>query len=81
MQNATATTNRPLKTFRSGAVQAAIWKKEPATGGTYFNVTLSRSYKQGDEWRNTESFDSRDLLDVRRVLTSAEQFIGEQPVE
>lgn len=82
MQNVTATiTNRPLKTFRSGAVQAAIWKKEPAAGGIYFSVTLNRSYKQDDQWRNSESFDSRDLLDVRRVLTSAEQFIGEQPLE
>lgn len=79
MSTSTTATNRPAQTYRSGAVQAAVWKNEPAAGGSYFSLTLSRSYKQADDWKSTASFSTRDLLDLRRVLTSAEQFISEQP--
>jgi len=76
----TSTTfNKPVKNIRSGAVQAAIWKNEAASGA-FLSVTFSRAYKKGDEWMSTNSFGARDLLDLRRVLTSAEQFIAEEPV-
>jgi len=75
----TQATNRPLENFRSGAVQAAVWSNE-TSAGSFLSVTLSRSYKKGDDWKSIDSFRARDLLDLRRVVTSAEQFIAEQPV-
>ena len=77
--NVQPTTNRPVHTLRSGAVKAAIWKNEPATGGTYFALTVTRSYQVDGEWRDTDSFGARDLLDLRRVATAAESWIAEQP--
>ncbi len=74
------TMNRPVHTLRTGSVKAAIWKNEPVTGGHFFAITFSRSYQVDNEWRDTDSFGSRDLLDLRRVITSAEQWIAEQPV-
>ena len=74
-----STTNRPLKSFRSGAVQAAIWRNE-TTAGTFHSMTLSRNYKKGDDWKSAESFGPRDLVDLRRVIVAAEQFIVEQPI-
>ena len=75
----TSTTNSPVKRFRSGSVSASVWRNDPDAGGTYFSVTFSRGYKRGDDWQDTQSFGARDLIDLRRVLASAEQFIADQP--
>ena len=80
MTTSETTTNRPVQRFRSGSVSASIWKNEPTSGGNFYSVTFSRSYRQDEEWKNADSFGARDLLDLRRVIGSAEQFIAEQPV-
>ena len=79
--NLTSTSNRPAHSIRSGSVKAAIWKNEPLTGGVYFAITVTRSYQTEDgTWRDTDSLGSRDLLDLRRVITNAEQWIADQPL-
>ena len=56
------TTNaKPIHEIRIGAIKAAIWENG-AVNGTRYNVTLSRLYKDGDNWKRTESFGRDDLL-------------------
>ena len=45
---------RPVHTVRLGRVQVAIWKNETANGDR-FNMTVSQGYKDGDEWKDTQS--------------------------
>lgn len=78
------TTNQPVRTFRSGAVEGAVWMNETDAGTRYYSLTVTRNYVVDDEgarrWKRTQSFGSGDLLDLRRVIASAEAFIAEQPV-
>lgn len=82
--NTQTTTSKPVQTFRSGSVEAAIWLNQNDNGARFYSLTVARSYATEDEgtkrWKRTQSFGSRDLLDLRRVVTSAEAFIAEQPL-
>lgn len=64
---------KPAATFRLGYVKATVWRNDK-----FFNVELTRSYKDGDEYKDTNSLGSGDLLNAAKVLERAEQFISEQ---
>ena len=56
--------NRPIKKFRSGNIEAAIWSNEKEFNGglvEFKTISLSRSYKKKDEniWRN-------EIINLRR---------------
>jgi hypothetical protein len=77
-KNAATTKNAPAHEIRLGAVKATIWENE-TTNGTRHNVTVARLYKDGDEWKRTESFGRDDLLLVAKVVDLAHSWIFEQP--
>ena len=52
---------KPVAEVRIGPVKAAIWRNETANS-TRHNVTFSRLYKDGDQWKTTQSFARDDLL-------------------
>jgi len=63
----------PLTKIRIGSVTAAVWKAD--TG--FYSVTLQKSYKEGDEWRNTDYLGHGDLLNAAKVLERAENYISQ----
>lgn len=65
---------RPVHEVRMGRVRAAIWENE-TQNGTRHNVTLSRLYKDGDEWRDSTSFGRDDLPLVEKVAALAHAWI------
>ncbi len=67
---------QPVHEVRIGAVKATIWENE-TTAGVRHNVTLGRLYKEGDEWKQTESFGRDDLLLVAKVVDQAHSWIYE----
>jgi len=69
--------NRPVHEVKLGHVKAAIWANETAQG-TRHNVTFTRLYRDGDEWKTTESFGRDDLLVVGKVADMAHSWIFEQ---
>ncbi len=69
--------NKPAHEIRIGAIKATIWKNETSSGPRH-NVTLSRIYKDGEEWRSSESFGRDDLLTVAKVADLAHTWIHEQ---
>jgi hypothetical protein len=69
--------NTPVKRFRIGFVTASIFKNDNGERN-FYSVTLQRSWKDDDEWRNSGSMGHADLLNAACVLTRAEQWIGEQ---
>jgi len=71
------TKNRPVHEVRLGAIRASIWLNGQGDR-TRHNVTLSRIYKDGDQWRNTESFGGDDLLVVAKVADEAHSWICAQ---
>jgi hypothetical protein len=68
---------RPVREVRLGRIRAAIWKNE-TQNGTRHNVTLSRLYKDGDEWKDSTSFGRDDLPLVAKVADLAHSWIFAQ---
>lgn len=74
------TKKRPVEEFRIGRVRAAIWENE-TENGTFYNVTLSRLYKDGNEWKDSSSFGRDDLPLVAKVCDQVHTWIFEQAAE
>ncbi len=58
----------PVKTVRSGSVKGLLWENESEKGRSYHSVTVSRIYKDGDDWKETGSFRMDDLPDLALVV-------------
>jgi hypothetical protein len=72
-ESAMAKASPPVAKFRLGYVTASVWKNED-----FHNVTVSKSYKDGDEWKDTDSLGAGDIMNAVRVLQRAEDFIAAQ---
>ena len=73
---APAPRNQPAHEVRLGAIKAAIWQNE-TEAGVRFNVTFERLYKDGEQWRSTDSFGRDDLLLLGKVADLAHSWIIE----
>ena len=65
--------NKPAAKFRLGYVTATVWKN-----GDFHNVVVSRSYKDGEDWKDTDQLGVGDLMNAVRVIQRAEDFIATQ---
>jgi len=73
--------NRPAHTLRYGAIRAAIWKNVFDNGKTpreAYNVTFSRGYNDGKQWRDSASFGVEDLLVLAKLADEAHTWISRQ---
>ena len=69
--------NAPVFTTRHRNLKAAVWRNEIETG-TMFNTTVTRSYKDGDAWKESTSFGYDDLLAVAELLRTCHGFISRE---
>ena len=73
--------NRPVHTVRYGTIRAAIWKNVAANGNKLhevYNVTFSRGYHDGKQWRDSGSFGVDDLLVLGKAANDAHTWIHRQ---
>ncbi len=68
---------RPAHEIRLGRIKATIWANNN-DNGTWYNVTLSRTYRDGDEWKSSGSFGRDELLTVAKVADLANSWIHGQ---
>ena len=68
---------RPVHEIRMGRIRAAIWQNQ-TDNGVRHNVTMSRLYKDGDDWKDTTSFGRDDLPLVAKVCDLAHSWIYSQ---
>lgn len=69
---------KPVHEIRLGRIRAAVWENETQNGARH-NVTVSRLYKDGDQWKDSTSFGREDLPVVCKVLDMAHTWIYEHP--
>lgn len=63
--------NKPLNTFKVGAISASLWENK-TDKGSFQTISLSRSYKDSsDEWKTTNTLRVNDLPKARMVLQKA----------
>ena len=68
---------KPVHEIRLGRVKATIWEN-PTDQGIRHNVTVSRIYKDGNEWKQTGSFGRDDLPLVAKVADLAHSWVYDQ---
>lgn len=76
-KNSGSEKTRPIHEIRLGRIKAAVWENETDTGKRH-NVTFQRIYKDGDEWKQSESFGRDDLPLLMKVADMAHTWIYEQ---
>jgi len=78
MKNTNTANNKPAHEIRTNGIRATIWKNDTASGPR-FNTTFERSYRDGEQWKTTDSFGRDDLLLLAHVATEAFRWIAQQP--
>ena len=73
-------TNRPFQVIRRGLLKAVIWENQTANGAM-FSTQLVRVYKDGDDWKETHSFNREDLLHAAKLLDAADTSIHREEEE
>ena len=68
--------SKPVAKLRLGRLSAAIWKND-TDKGALFNVSFQRTYKEGDEFKNSQSFGRDDLLVLAKLADQAHTKIHE----
>jgi len=68
---------KPIHSFRYGNVSCAIWA-DNSQAGYFFNTTFSRTYRDGEEWKDSGSFDDRDLPNLMKAASDAHTWIMEK---
>ena len=68
----------PIYKDRSGRIQMAIWAREDRQQRLRYTITLKRSYKVNDGYKETNSLDQRDLTDAIHLLSQAQEFLPKQ---
>ena len=56
--------NKPVHTVKVGAIQLSVWENAVKTDkgeGVMRSITINKTYKSGDGFKNTTSFKSSDL--------------------
>lgn len=70
--------NEPVHRIRLGRISAAIWKNTSSNGMDWYRVNITRSWKDGDEWKEAASFDAGELPLVSTAAMMAHTWIWEQ---
>ena len=73
-------TNKPAHEIRINGIRATIWKNETEKGPRY-NTTFERSYKDGEEWKTSDSYGREDLLLLAYMAREAFAWIAKQPTK
>lgn len=71
---------KPIHEVRLGSIKAAVWRNDTENGVRY-NATLTRLYKDGDQWKSTDSFGRDDLLLLAKVADETHSWICAQAQE
>ena len=65
---------QPLHSIRIGYIKASIWFNQTKSGDRH-NVTVTRLYRDGDLWRESQHFGRDDLLLLAKVIDQAHTWI------
>jgi len=69
---------KPEKKFSCGPISASIWANtKTVTGETvkFYSVTITKAFKEDEEWKHTNSFDVEDLPKVVLVANEGYKYI------
>ncbi len=66
----------PVKKIKVGAVEIAVWENQSEKGNKFYSTTIERNYKNGEEWKKTNSLRESDLPKAALGLQKAFEFVS-----
>ena len=69
--------NKPAHTARYGALKCTIWMND-SRNGPFYSTVITRSYKDGEDWRESPSFGQEDLPTLAKAALDAHSWIRER---
>ena len=70
--------SKPEKRFKCGPIAASIWSQGRTVDSQmvkFYSINIDKSYKDGDEWKHTNSFATEDLPKVALLATEAYKYL------
>ena len=70
--------SRPEKKFKCGPISASIWAEDKTLESgvvKFYSINITKAYKDGDNWKNTNNFNAEDLPKVALVANEAYKYI------
>lgn len=67
----------PVFSHRRGRLTLTIWSNQ-TDHGTRYSTEITRTWKDGEEYKTTTRLDERDLLVAARVATIADDWVSER---
>ena len=71
---------QPAYEAKLGRIRATVWPNQTEDSDIWFNVTISRLYKDEGQWRDAASFRRDDLPIVMKALDMAYDWIWRRQV-
>jgi len=66
----TTENQKPVATLKDRFIKADIWKNG-SKNGDFYSVSISRTYKDGNDYKSANSFSGSDTLVAARLLQGA----------
>jgi|AntAceMinimDraft_18_1070375.scaffolds.fasta_scaffold00486_26 hypothetical protein len=69
---------KPVKTFRSGQIQASVWENQTQDKKTFLSITFNKSWKDKltEQWKTGNNYNKQDLGNLLIVTMLAAQFVN-----
>ena len=70
--------SRPEKKFKCGPISASLWAEDKTMEKgvvKFYSINITKAYKDGDNWKNTNNFNAEDLPKVALVTDEAYKYI------
>ena len=72
---------QPAHEIKLGKVRATIWANESEDHDLWFNATISRVYKNGEGWRETNTLRRDDLPIAMKAIDMAYSWMWRKQVQ
>jgi hypothetical protein len=69
---------RPVMQWNEHGVSVALWKRAHE-GCTFYDISITRSYKKAETWQRTSYFRQDDLTRVIDLTTRAKDYLAKLP--
>ena len=75
-----ASNNRPVHDIKLARIRATLWLNRDGNQ-TWYSVAITRTYRDGDEWKDTTSFSRDDLPLVAKAAEMAYAWIWQMDAD
>lgn len=71
-QNNTASEKKkPKATYQIGSVKVTVWENKGLDDNTWKNFVVEKTFKKNDQWKSTNSYNEKELLQLKAVIDKA----------